>query len=100
MKEVMKVGVGRRIVVEWAQFLSDSATCHQALINQGSLRLSYLLLRPALESLCLLCSGCTSMPLSVSLRTKRLFQRTNAFQSVMGAHREGTTLVLSGVQFL
>ena len=27
-QEVMKVGVGRRTVVEWAQFLSDSATCH------------------------------------------------------------------------
>lgn len=99
-QEVMKVGVGRRIVVEWARFLSDSATCCQALINQGSLPLSFLLLRPALESLCLLCSGCTLMPLSVSLRTRRLFQRTNAFQYVMGAHREGITLVLSGVQFL
>lgn len=99
-QEVMKVSLGGRTVVEWTRCLSDCPTCCQALINQGSLPLSYLLFRPALESLCLLCSGCTLMPLSVSLRTKRLLQRTNAFQYVIGAHREGISLVLSDVPLL
>lgn len=95
-QEVLKVGIGGE---GQGRHLPDSSfvvqLC-QAPTNYCLLPLSSPIPRLALRSLCPSCSGCTLMPWSVSLRTKKPSQRKSASRYVSGAHAEGILGGISG----
>lgn len=85
-QEVMKVSrMGDRL--GFALPLLFAIQMFQGLSKHWPPPLSFSFTRPALESLCPSCSGCTLMLLNVSQRTKRLLQRKSASRYINGLER-------------